>query len=137
MRQIIIAILLLTTTVGYSQIREPKDNWHKEMLNDPFLCECMLNIGLFPKGFYWMDVHKHIWLVVPNPLTEIGRRSEGIDRNFALCISVYLSDPRAKEVLYLVEKKILKVYPASEGVSHMPAATHSDPPVFLQIDKHD
>ena len=137
MRQIIIAILLFTSTVGYSQIREPKDNWHKEMRNDPFLCEFMLNIGLFPKGFYWMDVHKHIWLVIPNPLTEIGRRSEGIDRDFALCISVYLSDPQAKEVLYLVEKKILKVYPASEGVQHMPAATYSDPPVFLQIDKHD
>lgn len=78
-KQFLIALLVLISIKGFAQNveKEPQDAWHNKMWHsNDVLGECLLNIGLFPNGFFWVDIHGHTWLFIENPvqrLVEHGR----------------------------------------------------------------
>ena len=70
----VVLLLLSCTTASRAQHveKEPRDVWHSRMWqNDSALQECMMNVELFPHGFFWVDIHGHTWLILENPVCRL------------------------------------------------------------------
>ena len=70
----VVLLLLFCTTASWAQQveKEPLDAWHSRMWkNDSTLEDCMLNVELFPHGFFWVDIHGHTWLILETPVWRL------------------------------------------------------------------
>ncbi len=134
-RYLAIVVMLLTfiNTYGQDKYTEPHDQWYREMLHDPVLEECILNIGLFPKGFYWQDIHGHMWLFIPNPLQDIDI-NDGAGP--ALSLSIFLGHGCREEVEESVAQGKSQVVSRMEDIfPNILDSTYPNPPVILQTDR--
>lgn len=128
------ALLLGISAHGQDKYTEPKDQWHHDMLHDQVLEECILNIGLFPKGFYWQDMHGHMWLFIPNPLSGLHEINNGSGP--ALAISIFLGHGYREEVEESVARGKSQVVSRMEDIfPHILDSTYPNPPVILQTDR--
>lgn len=124
----IIVVLLATFAVARAQefAKEPEGGmW---AYSDGALTDCVMNIGLFDKGFYWVSREGYSWWVLENPILRIGDTQ-------LLQVNAFLY----YDVLALARQQGWPVHESLDSYlrSCTPGSTDSHPPVFLQSDKRD
>lgn len=68
MRKVLLSSLLLfsacNAAIFQNGVLGLNDTWHRRMWDsNKMLRFCMMNVGCFPAGFYWIDIHGHTWLI--------------------------------------------------------------------------
>lgn len=124
----LIAILAVTIAGAQDFSRETH-----EILDckDEYLYNCMLNIGMYPHGFIWVDLHGHSWWVLENPAITYDR---AVSEEFSfLTVNAFLS----YNALDLARQEGWPVFSGRDILTYTPGPNESHPPVFLQTDKHD
>lgn len=130
----IMAFLFSISTNAQNEYSEPFDEWHRNtMRRNEHLIQCTSNIGLFPKGFYWVDLHGHTWYYEANPYHDGS--SEDI-RLAAICTVTFVPIPYEElREAYLAERgRNLREYYELHSYSYTHPSNEPDPPVFRQND---
>lgn len=99
LRNLIIDVMLLLSAAilsAQSAPKEPRLDSH-----DTILEECMLNIGLFPKGFYWLDTEGNMWYIVGNPIKRVECNGNS---GPSLCYTILLCQFQVAEVQASVDQ---------------------------------
>lgn len=130
MRKLLLFTLLIfsvcNTAFSQDGVHGPNDSWHRRMWdNNKMLRFCMMNVGCFPAGFYWIDIHGHTWLIesfgsgksIDDPICKITF----VPGNFL--------DEAAKMNLEILHEADISPY------IRQPNETH--PPVILQNGRFD